>query len=69
MQEQRRPRQFLTLKDRFALYAKEVRKKAAGLPPGLERDALIEKARRADEASAVKSSTNALDSKSLKLKK
>nr|WP_298260607.1 hypothetical protein [Bradyrhizobium sp.] len=59
MQERRRPRQFLSLKDRLALYAREVRKKAACLPPGIERDALLEKARQADEASALKGRTNA----------
>ncbi len=52
---QERPRQFLSLKDRLALYAGQVRKKAASLPPGSERDALLQKARQADEASALKS--------------
>ena len=55
MQAHRQPRQFLSLKDRLALYAEQVRKKAACLPPGAERDALLEKARQADEASALKS--------------
>lgn len=57
--QDRRPRQFLSLKDRLALYAAEVRKKAASLPPGTERDALLEKARQADEASAMKGHTSA----------
>ncbi len=52
--QERRPRQFLSLKDRLALYAGEVRKKAACLPPGTEREALLEKARQADEASTLK---------------
>jgi hypothetical protein len=56
--QERRPRQFLSLKDRLALYAEEVRKKAARLPPGIERDALLEKARQADEASALKGRTS-----------
>lgn len=59
MQEHRRPKQFLSLKDRLALYAREVRKKAACLPPGTERDALLEKARQADEASALKGGSKA----------
>ena len=60
MQEPRRPRQFLSLKDRLALYAKEVRKKAARLPPGIERETLLEKARQADETSAVKGTSGKL---------
>ncbi len=47
-------RQFLSLKDRLALYAKEVRSKAARLPPGIEREALLEKARQADEAATAR---------------
>ena len=41
------------------MYAREVRKKASCLPPGPERDALLEKARQADEASALKGGTKA----------
>jgi len=52
-------RQFLSLQDRLALYADEVRKKAALLPPGVKRDALLEKARQADEGAALKSRINA----------
>ena len=44
----RRSKRFLSLKDRFALYAGEVGKSAARLPPGIERDALLKKARQAD---------------------
>ena len=49
----RRPRlpQPISLKDRLASFAKEVRDKAAGLRPGPERDALLKKARQADTAS------------------
>lgn len=48
-----KPRRFKSLKDRLALYAKEVREKAANLPPGAERDVLLKKARQADDASAA----------------
>jgi hypothetical protein len=48
-----KPRRFKTLKDRLALYAKEVREKAASLPPGAERDVLLRKARQANDASAA----------------
>jgi hypothetical protein len=41
-------RHFLSLKDRLALYAKEIRQTAAILPPGTERDALLKKAVQAD---------------------
>lgn len=54
-----KPRRFKTLKDRLALYAKEVREKAASLPPGVERDVLLKKARQADDASAVNDWANA----------
>jgi hypothetical protein len=47
----RRP--FLSLKDRLALYAKEVRVKAALLPPGIEREALLSKASKVETASKV----------------
>ena len=48
-----KPRRFKTLKDRLALYAREVREKAASLPPGAEKDVLLKKARQADDASAA----------------
>lgn len=54
MQEQ--VKRFLSLKDRLALYAQEVRGKAGLLPPGIEREALLEKARQADAASGVDAS-------------
>jgi hypothetical protein len=49
--ERGRSKRFLTLKDRLALYANEVRERASLLPPGIERDILIKKARQADTAS------------------
>ena len=66
MQDHRPRRQFLSLKDRLALYATEVRKKAACLPPGTEKDALLEKARRADGASAVNGRTHPQSARSPK---
>jgi hypothetical protein len=51
--ERRRSKRFLTLKDRLALYANEVREGASLLPPGIERDILIKKARQADTASQL----------------
>jgi len=41
----------LSLKERLALYAKQIRQRAAILPAGIERDALLEKARQADPGS------------------
>jgi hypothetical protein len=38
------------LRDRLVLFAKDTRERAAGLPPGNERDELIRKARQADTA-------------------
>jgi len=40
-----------SLKERLASFAKAVREKAATLPPGIERDDLLRRARRADTAS------------------
>jgi hypothetical protein len=39
------------LRDRLALFAKDTRERAASLPPGVERDELLRKARQADTAS------------------
>jgi hypothetical protein len=43
-----RSKRFLSLKDRMALYASQVRRRAARLPPGIEKDALLKKAHQAD---------------------
>ena len=51
--ETRRSKRFLSLKDRLVLYANEVRERAARLPPGIERDALLKKALQADAAADV----------------
>lgn len=50
MQKRRRVVQSLPLKDRLALFAKEARKKANRLPPGLGREAMLNKVRQADVA-------------------
>jgi len=46
----RRFKQQLTLQDRLAAWSKEVLEQAKKLPPGIERDALIKKARQAEVA-------------------
>jgi hypothetical protein len=51
-QMRKRSKRFLSLKDRLALYASEMGKKAGELPPGSERDALLRKASQADAAAA-----------------
>ena len=48
--KRRRIKQVLPLHDRLILWANKVREQAAKLPPGRERDDLIEKARQADTA-------------------
>ena len=58
MHEGRRSRRFLSLRDRLALYAEEMRKKAARLPPGAEKDLLLKKASQAAGASAVNEQAN-----------
>jgi hypothetical protein len=40
----------LSLKDWLSVFAMEVRQKAAELPPGIERDVLLRRARQADTA-------------------
>jgi hypothetical protein len=49
--QRRRFKQTLSLKDRLASFAHEVRERALQLRPGPERDALLKKARQADTAS------------------
>ncbi|MBH5401969.1 hypothetical protein HZZ13_29870 [Bradyrhizobium sp. CNPSo 4010] len=50
MFKRRRFKQQLTLQDRLSASAKQVREQASKLPPGVERDALLRKARQADVA-------------------
>lgn len=54
MDERRGPRRFLSLKDRLALYADEMRKKAAHLPPGIEKELLLKKADQASSAAEMR---------------
>jgi hypothetical protein len=63
MLEGRRSKRFLSLKDRLALYAEAMRKKAARLPPGAERDLLLKKATQAAGASAVGDAADARQSR------
>ena len=49
----RRFKQTTTLEDRLATFAQDAREKASLLPAGVERQALLKKARQADEASQL----------------
>jgi hypothetical protein len=55
-----RGREKVTLSDRLKLWAEQVRADAKKLPPGPDRDALLEKARQADTATHLneRASTN-----------
>jgi hypothetical protein len=50
MLKRRRHKQTISLKDRLADWADMVREQAARLPPGTERDAMLERASQADTA-------------------
>jgi hypothetical protein len=50
MSQHRRIKQTISLKERLASFANEVREKALQLRPGPEQDALLKKARQADTA-------------------
>jgi hypothetical protein len=52
MATRRRFRHRIPLKDRLTIFAKKTREKAALLPPGYERQDLLEKARQADHTAA-----------------
>jgi len=58
MQKRRRFKQQLSLQDRLAMWAKDLREQAAALPPGPERDELLKKARQADTASHLEDWAN-----------
>lgn len=51
IERRRRFKQQFTLQDRLTAWAKGIETRAAKLPPGPEREALIKKARQADVAS------------------
>ena len=50
MQKRRRFKQTLSLQDRLAAFAGELREKAAATPPGPEHDDLLKRAGQADTA-------------------
>jgi hypothetical protein len=50
MQERRRFKRTLSLKDRLIAWSESVRKQAENLTPGPQRDALLKKARQANTA-------------------
>jgi hypothetical protein len=58
--QRRRFNQNLSFHDRLVAWANEVREQAATLPPGPERDALLNKARQADTASHLDDSTSTM---------
>jgi len=51
MKTRRRFKQNISLRDRLAAWAMEIRRRAESLPPGAQRDALMKKVRQADTAS------------------
>ena len=51
--QRRRLKQTVSLKDRLASFAKEVREKASQLRPGPEQDALLKRARQAETAAHI----------------
>jgi hypothetical protein len=51
--QRRRFKQTVSLKDRLASFAEEIREKASRLRPGPERDGLLKRASRADTASHI----------------
>jgi hypothetical protein len=53
MFNRRRFKQRLSLQDRLSIWANQVREQAAKLPPGVEKDTLLKKARQADTASEL----------------
>jgi len=51
--QRRRLKQTVSLKDRLASFAKDIREKASHLRPGPEQDALLKRARQADTAAHI----------------
>ena len=58
MLKRRRFKQSQSLKQRLQSFAQDARARAAGLPPGIERDPLLRKAREADTASHIEEWVN-----------
>ncbi|MET4487021.1 hypothetical protein [Bradyrhizobium sp. LA7.1] len=53
MQQRRRFKQTISLEARLAKEAKRLREEAKALPPGLERDLILRKARQAETGSHI----------------
>ncbi len=51
--QRRRLKQTVSLKDRLASFAKDIREKASQLRPGPEQDALLKRARQAETAAHI----------------
>jgi hypothetical protein len=60
MVKRRRFKQSVPLHDRLAYFANEMRDKASLLPPGREKDDLLNRASRADTASQIDDWANSL---------
>jgi hypothetical protein len=60
MLRRRRFKQTVTLQDRLVSFAQEARDKAAQLPPGIEKDDMLKKARQADIALHLNDWANSL---------
>lgn len=58
MQRHRRVKQTSSFVDRLASFAKDARRKALRLPPGDERDALLQKVEKADRATKIEERAN-----------
>jgi hypothetical protein len=52
-QRRRRFKQYLSLHDRLTEWTNQVRERANGLPPGPEREAMLNKVQQADTASRL----------------
>jgi hypothetical protein len=61
VRKHRRSKQTISLKDRLTAFANEAREKALLLPPGIEKDDLLRKARQADTASHLDDWANSLE--------
>ena len=53
IKRRRRFKQTKSFRDRLQTFAQEARDQASHLPPGIEREALLKKARQADTASHI----------------
>ena len=58
MRKRRRFKQSQSLHERLQAFAEDARARAAGLPPGTEREQLLRKAREADTASHIEGWVN-----------